>query len=1129
MIRLSEGERYKMAENQVLIQKLDHFIRKYYKNRLMRGVLWSLTLLTAFYLVFISLEYLFHFSQTVRMILFFSFLGLSGFLLTRLVLIPVLQLIKIGKIISHDQAARIIGTHFSEIQDKLLNTLQLIKQQQAAGESAELLSASIEQKTNSLKVFRFTMVVDFRKNLRYLRYALIPIAIILLLAVISPDTISDPTQRLIKFNQTFATPLPFQIQILNKSLTAIQQEDFELIVKVSGTEIPAEVFVSTKEGTFKMARNKGFLFTYVFKSLQASTTFRIVTGDFKSPDYELRVFPKPTILNFEVGVTYPAYINKTSEKYENQGDLVIPEGSEITWKFFTKDVTAIKLRFDNELITLAKENSNTFSYSVRIPKSLSYSISPVNANTFMADSLKFRINVVGDGFPSVFVTESADSLLATNIFFKGTIKDDYGFTNLTFNYAVFSKGDTTMRIVKSELIPIEKSVNNQVFYYAVDLLKLLPAAGQSIQYYFEVWDNDGIHGPKATKSEVRTISTPTLDEIAHRTDNNEKQMDKDLQKSLSDAKAIKKTMEELNKKLVDQTSISWQEKKKLEDLIKANEAIEDKVEQIKKANSENIAAEEKYMETSERIIEKQKKLNEMMDEMLSDEMKKMIQEMKDLLNQIDKDKLGNLLEKMKISNKELETQLDRNLAIMKQIEFERKLESAISDLRKTAEKQEKLAEETEKQTQGNEKLAEQQNEIAKKADSIAEKIKELEKEGKQLETPAELGNTKDKQDSIQKSLSESAKKLNEKKNKEAAASQKKSAKQMKDLAKQMEEAQEESEDSQSEEDAENVRMILENLVRLSYDQEEMIANTRQIARNDPRYPELVTRQKEFSGKMKVVEDSLVAIAKRQIEIKSFVMKEIAAVNLNVDLALESMDTRNINNAVAKQQFAMTSINNLALLLNESLQKMNEQKANSKKSKAGSKSCKNPGGKGKGKMSAKNMKELQQSIGKQLEKLKAGMDGPKKDGKGTKDGQGGMSKELAKLAAQQEALRNEMQKYQDEMGSKGVKDQGSLNEAGKNMEQIEKDLINKRITQETMNRQQQILTRLLESEKAEQMRDQEEKRESTEAKTQKNSNPGLNYQYNMKKRASQDNIQLILPGINSFYKSKVNSYIVKIEN
>ena len=1118
-----------MADNQLLIQKLDHFIRKYYKNRLLKGSLLTLTFVALFYLVFVGMEYFFHFSQQVRMVLFFTFLTVNVFLLFRMVLVPMLQLIKIGRIITHDQAAQIIGTHFTEIQDKLLNTLQLIKQQKSAIDSPELLSASIQQKTNALKVFRFSGVIDFRRNLRFLRYALIPTGVILMLVIFAPTTISDPTQRLIRFNQAFIPPLAFKMSILNKNLTAIQQEDFELKVKITGNEIPLEVVVKTKEGNFKMIRGQGFLFSYLFKSVQGNIPFRLVTGDYISEEYELKVFPRPTILNFDVVIDFPAYINKPDEKYENQGDFVIPEGSLVTWRFFTKDVEAIKIRFDGSLISLAKGASNVFAYSEKINKSSAYSITPVNSNTYLADSLKYRINIISDGFPSVFVTESVDSALATNLFFKGTIKDDYGFSNLTFNYSVYAKDDTASRPIKSEPIPIQKNINNQVFYYAADLLKLLPSAGLSIQYYFEVWDNDGIHGPKATKSELKTIETPTIEEIAHRTETNEQLINQELEKTLLDAKAIKKTMDELNKKMVDQTSISWQEKKKLEDLIKANEAIEQKVEQIKKRNLENIAAEEKYLETSERIVEKQKQLNDLMEQTLSEEMKKMIQEMKDLLNQIDKEKLGNLMEKMKMSNKELETQLDRNLALMKQIEFDRKLESTINDLRKNAEEQEKLAESTEKQLTSTEKLLEKQNEIAKKADSIGKQIAELQKEGQQLETPAELGNTKDKQDSINKSMDQSSKNLKDKKNKEASGSQKKAAKQMKDLASQMEASQEESEDDQMAEDASNLRMILENLVRLSFDQEDMIANTRQIARNDPRYPELVYRQKEFSGKMKVVEDSLKAIAKRQIMIKPIVTREIAAINLNVELALEAMDTRNINMAVAKQQYAMTSINNLALLLDESLQKMNEQMSSSMKSKSGNKSCNKPNGSGKGKMSSKNMKDMQKSIGQQLEKLKAGLEGSKKDGKGTKQGQNGMSKDLARLAAQQEALRNEMQKYQDELGSKGVKDQGSLNEAARDMEQIEKDLLNKKISQETINRQQNIVTRLLESEKAEQMRDQEEKRESTEAKNQKYSNPGANFQYNRQRRASVDNIQLILPGINSFYKSKVNSYIVKIEN
>ena len=955
----------------------------------------------------------------------------------------------------------------------------------------------------------------------------VPVLVILGLVLFSPKIISDPTRRIIQFNHDFKKPLPYKIELMNTDLTALEQEDFEVKVRVTGEEIPAELFLKVNEFSYKMNKGHGFDYVHLFKALSANTSFRILAGDFQSEEYIVHVFPKALILNFDILINYPAYINKSDEKLENLGDLTVPEGSKVTWKFHAKDVRNINFRLNKDKLLLVEEGRQTFVGSSRITGSCTYCVAPVNANTLIPDSIVYKINVVNDGYPSIFVNEAVDSLLATNLFCKGTIKDDYGFSKLTFNYRIFLGSDSANLIYKSEPVSIDKSVNNQVFYYSVDLLKLLPEPGQQISYYFEIWDNDGVNGPKSSKSEVKSIKTPSTEEIVAHIGDNEQSINQDFEKSIADSKAMKKNMDELNKKLIDQKDLSWQEKRKVEDVIKANAAINEKIEKIKRNNQENINNEEKSLQVSQRIIDKQKQLNELMDQLLSEEMKKMMEELKELMKQVDKAKLASLLEKMKMSNKELETQLDRNLALMKQIEFDRKVEAMVNDIRKTAESQEKLAKETEGKDKNSADLMKEQEKIGDKTDSLFKQMSALEKLGKELESPADLGNSKPKQESIKKSQEESKNKLLEKKNSEAAGAQKKVAKEMKELADQMEESQEENEDNQLEEDAANIRMILENLVRLSFEQEEMIVKTRVVLRNDPKFTEIVFRQKEFGEKIKVVEDSMNAIAKRQIMIKPVVSKEILSINQNISLALDAMDTRNINQAVAKQQYVMTSINNLALLLNEALEKMNEKLSMKMKSKSGNKSCSKPSSKG-GKMSAKSMKEMQEKLGGQLGKLKEALEGAKKQGNGSKTGQQGMNREVARLAAQQEALRNEMQKYQDEMGAKGLKEQSNLNEAGRDMEQIEKNVLNKNISQETFLRQQKIISRLLESEIAEQTRDQEEKRESTEAKNPKTGNPGSIFQYNSKVKASQDNLNLMLPSLNMFYKNKVNSYTVKIE-
>src|SRR5580765_1988373 len=110
---------------QLLIRKLDEFTRKFYVNQLIRGVIYASALLLAAFLLIDVLEYLAYFSSAIRSILFFGFLGGALFVIVRWIALPLLHYFRLGKIISHEKAALIIGSHFHEVQDRLLNILQL--------------------------------------------------------------------------------------------------------------------------------------------------------------------------------------------------------------------------------------------------------------------------------------------------------------------------------------------------------------------------------------------------------------------------------------------------------------------------------------------------------------------------------------------------------------------------------------------------------------------------------------------------------------------------------------------------------------------------------------------------------------------------------------------------------------------------------------------------------------------------------------------------------------------------------------------------------------------------------------------------------------------------------------------
>ena len=161
-----------------LIAKLDAFIRKFYKDRLIRGVLYSVGLLVGFFLVAALLEYVGRFGTTARTLLFWTTLIAGLVVVGRFIVLPLVKLFRLGPVISHEEAARIVGAHFTEVKDKLLNTLQLRDMAMARPEQRELLDAAIAQRSKELGPIAFVNAIDLRRNTRYLRYALPPLAIL---------------------------------------------------------------------------------------------------------------------------------------------------------------------------------------------------------------------------------------------------------------------------------------------------------------------------------------------------------------------------------------------------------------------------------------------------------------------------------------------------------------------------------------------------------------------------------------------------------------------------------------------------------------------------------------------------------------------------------------------------------------------------------------------------------------------------------------------------------------------------------------------------------------------------------------------------------------------------------------
>ena len=508
---------------QGLIEKLDAFIRKYYKNQLLRGLIYSTGLVVLFYVSVTVLEYYAHFSSVIRTVLFYSFVFTCLFVLTKYIIVPITRLYKYGKVISYEEAAAIIGKHFSSIQDKLLNLLQL----QASNDEQritnnELLQASIEQKTRELKPIPFTSAVDFSENKKHLKFALIPILIITVILFAAPSIITDGTKRLVKHNDFFEKESPFQFVIVNPDLKTVAQEDYELKIKLTGNEIPDNAFIEIEGNEFKLEKENIVNFKYLFKNVQKNIPFQLSADGFKSKEYELIALPNPILLNFEISLTYPKYLNKKEETVKNTGDLVVPAGTKINWNFNTKNTKELRLNFNDTSFAAPQNGENNYNYSARLFRNKTYSVTTSNQFLKSKDSVSYTINVIPDAYPQISVDEKKDSVSTQKFYFRGDVKDDHGLSKLTFNYRFVVNNDSTATedhkklTTNSKAIALNTASTQDIFFHYWDLSELGINPGDQIEYYFEVWDNDGVTGSKSARSQKMIFKAPTLDELAEK-------------------------------------------------------------------------------------------------------------------------------------------------------------------------------------------------------------------------------------------------------------------------------------------------------------------------------------------------------------------------------------------------------------------------------------------------------------------------------------------------------------------------------------------------------------------------------------------------------------------------------------
>ncbi|NNE77442.1 MAG: hypothetical protein HKN31_10265 [Pricia sp.] len=904
-----------------ILGKLNNFIRRYYTKMLIKGVLLFLGLGLLFFFIVVGVEYLLWLNSTGRLLLLLLFITTEAFLLFRYILTPIFYLFRIKKGISNKQASLLIGTHFPEVGDKLYNLLDLAEDKN----QSELLLASIEQRSERMRPIPFTRAVDFRDNLKYTRYLLVP-GILLVLVWISGNyaLFFGSADRVMNYNLAYQPPAPFSFQLLSNTLDVLDSESYTIEVTTVGNVQPEALFI-TMNGKESLLQKQNGSYQYTFTPPLERTEFSFLANGIRSKTYVLNALKTPIIQDFNIKLDYPGYTNKSSEILKSTGNATFPEGTKVTWEIRGANTEKIKLLTPDTTLAFSKEGER-FRLQRQIFSDFPYELSTSNKNVTDYEKLAYRFNVIKDAYPTIKVRQVMDSLNPNLSYYIGEATDDYKLTGIKLVYY-----DDSDPVQKQNLTLGTPNANFDQFYYTFPSgLNLEP--GKRYSLHFEATDNDAIHNGKTTASQVFSFALLDESQLRNKELESQQSLIDNMGRSLDKFEQQKEVLKEINQTQKEKTQLNFNDQNQIKDFLKKQERQEDLMQKFSKQLKENL-------DKGQRDDQMNKLLQERLErqEIEAKKNEKLLEELNRIADKIKKEDLTKKLEELGKKQQNSQRGLEQLLELTKRYYVTEKANQLARDLDAEAKRQEILS----KLKIGEEFTDKEQKKLNENFEKIAAQLDELKKDNEELKKPLDLdideeqkkGIAEDQKDALEEikkyegeeQSNESSESDEKKKAAEGAAKKQKSAAQkMKKMSEELSQSASSSgSDATITEDAEMLRQILDNLVTFSFKQENLYDSLEDIEADNVQFSSTVRSQRELRNLFEHVDDSLFALSLRRAELSEFVNEQITEVYYNIDKSLESMAESQIYQGASYQKYVLSASNSLADFLARMLDNMQQ--------------------------------------------------------------------------------------------------------------------------------------------------------------------------------------------------------------
>ncbi len=462
----------------------------------------------------------------------------------------------------------------------------------------------------------------------------------------------------------------------------------------------------------------------VFENLDFSFSYFIKTPYAVSDTFRIKVYELPIVKNIGIRYDYPSYTSlKPDFEPNSSGTIKALKNTEITLNIEANNPLekASIIFSDGTFKKMERTGRSAFNTGFKVLKNLDYHFNLVDVLGNNSRKIIRNITAVPDDPPEIkIVSPGKDTLITQNMLLPLKIfaSDDYGLQNLKLLYSVNLEEENSLSIQTTFQ---GNSINLD---YMFDLTQMFLIPGDKVTYWVEISDNSP--EKQIARSRKYIARFPSIEEIYREIEKAEKEKSEILQNTLEESLELQKEFEEKRRELMKKEELDWEDKKEIEKFLEKQDKLNKDIENVADDFQNLLEKFEDNKALSQETLEKMERIRELMEDISNEQLQEALEKLRENLENLDPDVLNKAMEDFKFSMEDFAEKLEQTIQLLEDIKKEQSIQKALEIAEEMEEMQASLNEKTENQEASDQKLAEQQQTIADKLDSLQEQLDKAE-------------------------------------------------------------------------------------------------------------------------------------------------------------------------------------------------------------------------------------------------------------------------------------------------------------------------------------------------------------------------------------------------------------------